>query len=131
MYWQASVTSVFLKGRRCRTRLLFAKIFMAIGFQGFPLKPSMKLYLLKFLFRSNWVEAPSGGADTWHLKKSFETRGFNNRQGSALINTYWYSESGLFTCGWKLSKNSRNAGTIKISSWGSLLRQDARISILS
>jgi len=33
--------------------------------------------------------------------------------------------------GWKLSKNSRKAGTIKTSSWGSLLKQDARISFLS
>jgi hypothetical protein len=28
------------------------------------LKPCMKLGLPKFLFRSNWVLAPSGGADT-------------------------------------------------------------------
>jgi len=34
----------------------------------------MKLGLPKFLFRSNWVLAPSGGADTRHLKP--ETKKF-------------------------------------------------------
>jgi hypothetical protein len=61
------------KGERITSLLIAIQDFLVSGVSGhvgFRCQcsglaiPCMKLDLLKFLFRSNWVLAPSGGADT-------------------------------------------------------------------